>query len=63
MAEQKDDLAILTIPQDTYAQLQGIAKKENKAVVDVVSDAFRKHIDEKSSVQESTQQRKLLMEG
>lgn len=57
-----DDLQVVVIGQDTYKKLSDIAKKENKSVVDVTSEALSKHIDEKNKIQESKEPR-LLMEG
>lgn len=57
-----EDLAMLTIGSDTYKRLHEIAKKENKAVVDVASEALQKHIADKLSLQEHKEKR-LLMEG
>jgi len=60
--EKKNDIYVMGIEGETYAELSKIAKKDNKSVADVTSEALKRHIDEKKKVNESTEPR-LLMEG
>jgi len=57
------DLTILGIDGDTYQKLLAIAKKQNRSVVEVVSEALGKHINENQALGESKTAPKLLMEG
>ena len=60
--EQKPNIYVMGIEGDTYEELNKIAKKENKSVADVTSEALKRIIDDKKKVNESKTQR-LLVEG
>ena len=62
MEKVGEDLSLMMITQDTYKKLNEIAKKENKAVVDVAAEALQKHIADKSQIKEH-KEKKLLVEG
>lgn len=55
------DIVMIGIHADELSELNEIAKKQNKSVVDVASEALRKHIDSNKGLQES-RQRKILTE-
>jgi len=56
------DIYMMGIDPDSYNQLFEIAKKENKAVTDVISNALKKHIASKQNINE-VRERKILTEG
>lgn len=56
------NIHMMGVDDDTYGEMLKVAKKENKSVSDVASEAFKKHLKEKE-LQESAPQKKLLMEG
>lgn len=60
--KEVSDIHMMGIDDETYGKMLKVAKKENKSVSDVASEAFSKHLKEKE-LQESAPQRKLLMEG
>lgn len=55
------DVVMIGIHENDLSELQDIAKKQNKSVVEVASEAIRKHIDGSKGLQES-KQRKILTE-
>ena len=55
------DVVMVGIHENDLADLQTVAKTQNKSVVEVVSDAIRKHVDASKGLQES-RQRKILTE-
>jgi predicted CopG family antitoxin len=62
MEDKMNDVWMMGIGQETYKELYDIAKKEKKSVVDVASEALKKHIDNSKNLQEEKKPR-LLMEG
>lgn len=60
--DELKDIMMMGIEGDTYKKLLDIAKKENKSVTEVASEAIGKHIEDRSHVSES-REKKLLMEG
>ena len=62
MSNPLDDVFLMGVEGDTYKELLNIAKKEQKSVSEVVSEALKKKIEDAKVVKESTE-RKLLLEG
>ncbi len=63
MEKEENGIYVMGIEKDTFSDLNKIAKKENKSVADVTSEALKRHIDEKKKVNEDKQEPRLLMEG
>jgi len=62
MSNPLDDVFIMGVEGDTYKELLNVAKKEQKSVNEVVSEALKKKIEDAKVAKESTE-RKLLLEG
>jgi hypothetical protein len=58
--KEMGELYLMGVDQESYAQLAEIAKKQGKSVVEVASDAMKKHIADNKQLKEH---KKLLMEG
>lgn len=62
MSEAFNEMMMLGIDGETYSKLLEVAKRENKSVVQVASEALKDKIEQASALKESTE-RKMLMEG
>lgn len=62
MKNQFDDVWMMGIEGETYRELLEIAKKQNKTVAEVASEALKATINDGKKVSES-KERKFLMEG
>jgi hypothetical protein len=67
MEDKKDlkpleDVYMVGLPHATYVELNDIAKKQGKSVIEVTGEAVKKHIEANKGIQESTQ-RRILTEG
>ncbi len=62
MSNPLNDVYMMGIEGDTYKDLLEIAKRKNKGVGEIVSDALKQKIEDQKQLKESTQ-KKLLMEG
>ncbi len=62
MSNPLNDVYMMGIEGDTYKDLLEIAKRQNKGVGEIVSDALKQKIEDQKQLKESTQ-KKLLMEG
>lgn len=61
--EKQKDFIMMGVEHETYQQLQEIAKKENKSVVDLVSETLKKQIADSKNLGESKSEKRLLCEG
>ena len=50
---------MMGVEKDTYEQMLEIAKRENKSVAEVASDALRRHIQDQSKLNEPRERRVL----
>jgi len=57
------DPVLTGIDPETYQELYEIARRQNKGVNEVMSDALRKHIESNKELKENKSERKLLCEG
>lgn len=58
-----NDLYLMGIEKETYEQLLSVARKENKTVAEVASEALRLKIQKEREMNESRLEKKLLCEG
>ena len=57
------NILMIGIDEDLYkSELLEIAKRQNKQVTDVISDALKAHVD-KNKIQENKNPKRLLVEG
>mgnify|MGYP006277161103 CR=1 FL=1 len=53
------DIFMMGVGKETYEKMLEIAKKKNKSVAEVASEALRQHIDDESKLNESRERRVL----
>ncbi len=58
-----NDLYLMGIEKETYEQLLSVARKENKTVAEVASEALRLKIQKERDMTESRLEKQLLCEG
>jgi predicted HicB family RNase H-like nuclease len=51
------DIFMMGIEKETYEEMLEIAKKKNKSVAEVASQAIREHLQTEKGLNESTQRR------
>lgn len=63
MSENKgnpfNDIFMMGVEKDTYEQMLEVAKRKNKSVAEVASEALRKHLESERGLNES-RERKIL---
>lgn len=59
MSNPLSDIFMMGIEKETYEQMLEIAKRKNKSVAEVASEALREHLHNENTLQESKQRRVL----
>jgi hypothetical protein len=59
MSNPLSDIFMMGIEKETYDEMLEIAKRKNKSVAEVASEALREHLQNEKSLNESRQRRVL----